>query len=405
MYGYDVAHRVRIQYGGSVTPDSIQTLMMMPDVDGALVGGASLSADSFSRIVDGGLTSLPSSNTNPLLSPPPKELMARECIATKNVLGESPVWSTRDKALYWISAPEQECWVWNLKDVPYRRLFQTQLGCVVLKEGPKGSIALGGESALLSTIMETPSSISSKSASISSTFLFPMPDYGSKATILAARPEQMENTRPNDGRVDRQGRFVFGMYNNYHREGVSAGENNAGIYRLNSKLEMVQLLDYKYRVSNCICFPADGKTMYFCDTPTRKVYAFDYPQEDGGRLTNRRLVWTMPPNFPGGPDGAQVDSAGFLFVACSGAGKVVRINPKTGHVDLIIHLPVKCPTSCTFGGSNLDELFITTRGPDGGGLYRVKMPFGIRGLPEPEFKVDPSMEVEKNRNSDMISLI
>ena len=48
---------VRIQYGGSVTPDSIDSLMIMPDVDGALVGGASLSADSFSRIVEGGAAS------------------------------------------------------------------------------------------------------------------------------------------------------------------------------------------------------------------------------------------------------------------------------------------------------------------------------------------------------------
>jgi sugar lactone lactonase YvrE len=65
----------------------------------------------------------------------------------------------------------------------------------------------------------------------------------------------------------------------------------------------------------------------------------------------------------------------------------VRVNPATGTVDVVVHLPVKCPTSCTFGGPDLDELFITTRGPDGGGLYRVKMPFGIKGLPEPEFKV------------------
>ena len=48
---------VGIQYGGSVTPDSIDSLMIMPDVDGALVGGASLSADSFSRIVEGGAAS------------------------------------------------------------------------------------------------------------------------------------------------------------------------------------------------------------------------------------------------------------------------------------------------------------------------------------------------------------
>lgn len=82
------------------------------------------------------------------------------------------------------------------------------------------------------------------------------------------------------------------------------------------------------------------------------------------------------------------DADGFLWAALSGASRVVRINPTTGTVDLVVHLPVKCPTSCTFGGKDLDELFITTRGPDGGGLYRAKLSFGIRGLPEPEFKVN-----------------
>jgi len=53
MYGLDIAENIQIQYGGSVTPDSISDLISMPDVDGALVGGASLTADSFTRIVDG----------------------------------------------------------------------------------------------------------------------------------------------------------------------------------------------------------------------------------------------------------------------------------------------------------------------------------------------------------------
>mmetsp|Transcript_23160 Transcript_23160/g.54761 ORF Transcript_23160/g.54761 Transcript_23160/m.54761 type:complete len:374 (-) Transcript_23160:124-1245(-) len=53
LYGPDVANRIQIQYGGSVTPDSISDLISMPDVDGALVGGASLTADGFTRIVDG----------------------------------------------------------------------------------------------------------------------------------------------------------------------------------------------------------------------------------------------------------------------------------------------------------------------------------------------------------------
>ncbi|KAJ8599947.1 hypothetical protein CTAYLR_002821 [Chrysophaeum taylorii] len=52
MYSPEVAEEVRIQYGGSVTPDSVDELMSMPDIDGCLVGGASLLADSFVRILN-----------------------------------------------------------------------------------------------------------------------------------------------------------------------------------------------------------------------------------------------------------------------------------------------------------------------------------------------------------------
>lgn len=320
MYGSEAARSVRIQYGGSVTPSSIQSLMKMPDVDGALVGGASLIPDSFSRIVDGGCL-------NDLLQNDyPKEFLAKECISTKNVLGESPVWSVRDQALYWISAPEEEVWTWNMKDPPFRRIFGTTIGCVAVAEGEEGSIVIAGEKAFFKTKMKVGATQS---------------DFGRGPDILSERPEQSSATRPNDGRVDRQGRLVFGMYNNYHRQGASAGENNCGLYRMTADLQLEQIMDYKYRVSNCICF--HHNIMYFCDTPTRKVYAFDYPTY--GPLQNRRLVWTMPPNLEGGPDGAQVDADGGLWMALSGAGRVVRVDPSTGKITHAVHLPVKSPTS------------------------------------------------------------
>lgn len=52
LHGLEVALRMRIQYGGSVKPDNIADLMAQPDIDGALVGGASLEAASFTKIVD-----------------------------------------------------------------------------------------------------------------------------------------------------------------------------------------------------------------------------------------------------------------------------------------------------------------------------------------------------------------
>ncbi len=52
QFGGEVAEQTRILYGGSVKPDNIQGLMAQEEIDGALVGGASLKADSFSAIVN-----------------------------------------------------------------------------------------------------------------------------------------------------------------------------------------------------------------------------------------------------------------------------------------------------------------------------------------------------------------
>lgn len=51
-HGDDVSQKIRILYGGSVKPENIGELMSQADVDGALVGGASLEAESFSKIVN-----------------------------------------------------------------------------------------------------------------------------------------------------------------------------------------------------------------------------------------------------------------------------------------------------------------------------------------------------------------
>ncbi len=50
MYSVELAAGVRIQYGGSVKPDNISELITQPDVDGALVGGASLEVETFAQI-------------------------------------------------------------------------------------------------------------------------------------------------------------------------------------------------------------------------------------------------------------------------------------------------------------------------------------------------------------------
>ncbi len=55
LYGEDTAEAVRIQYGGSVKPANIQELLATSDIDGALVGGASLDPESFLALVNAGV--------------------------------------------------------------------------------------------------------------------------------------------------------------------------------------------------------------------------------------------------------------------------------------------------------------------------------------------------------------
>ena len=51
-YGKAAAGKVRIQYGGSMNPKNVKGLMAQPEIDGGLIGGASLKAEDFSKVVN-----------------------------------------------------------------------------------------------------------------------------------------------------------------------------------------------------------------------------------------------------------------------------------------------------------------------------------------------------------------
>jgi len=89
-------------------------------------------------------------------------------------------------------------------------------------------------------------------------------------------------------------------------------------------------------------------------------------------------------SYPGVPDGMTIDTEGYLWIALYGGGKVLRVNPVDGEVTGQVEVPAQYTTSCTFGGSSLTTLFITTAtdrsrqttGPDG---YVFSVEAGVRG--------------------------
>jgi sugar lactone lactonase YvrE len=119
----------------------------------------------------------------------------------------------------------------------------------------------------------------------------------------------------------------------------------------------------KVACANGISFSPDGKTMYFCDTSLRIIWAYDYDIETGTPSNRRNFVDFAAKGIRGSPDGATVDAAGGLWSCNHGAGKVTRYKPEDGTIDVVVSLPhgtskyVTCPA---LGGKNMDTLFITS---------------------------------------------
>jgi sugar lactone lactonase YvrE len=182
----------------------------------------------------------------------------------------------------------------------------------------------------------------------------------------------------NEGACDPDGRFYGGSMAYDQTPGA------ASLYRLEPD-RSVQVVLEGVTVSNGLDWSPDGSHAYYNDTATHQVAVFDYDRDSG--LTRRRVfVETAPAR----PDGLTVDSEGGVWVALSNAGAVRRYAPD-GVLEAVLEVAARKVTACTFGGRDLDQLFITTsreglepgEDPLAGSLFRA-VP-GVRGLPVREF--------------------
>lgn len=188
----------------------------------------------------------------------------------------------------------------------------------------------------------------------------------------------MAGMRLNDGRVDRQGRFWVGSM-------VEDPEQpaEARLYCLTGGQLQTHLRGIG--IANGLCWSPDGTVCYFADSRHATIWRFAFDAKRG-ILSDRR---DFARSVKGCPDGAAVDSEGFLWSAQWGCGCVVRYAPD-GRIDRIVEVPVEQPSCVAFGGPDLDQLFVTSAqvgltGPQTGAGDLFVYNAGIRGLPESRF--------------------
>jgi sugar lactone lactonase YvrE len=150
-------------------------------------------------------------------------------------------------------------------------------------------------------------------------------------------------------------------------------------------------MDRGFTISNGIGWGPDDRTMYFTDTPSRRIYRYDFDATTGG-IANRRVFVEAEPGH-GGPDGMTVDAEGFVWSAQFDRWCIHRYAPD-GTLDRAVRMPVQRPTTCMFGGPDLATLYVTSARmdladaalaaqPQAGGVFALEP--GVRGLPEPRF--------------------
>ncbi|MBC2596449.1 SMP-30/gluconolactonase/LRE family protein [Ruficoccus amylovorans] len=174
---------------------------------------------------------------------------------------------------------------------------------------------------------------------------------GNEITFLVDPEAHLKDTRFNEGKPGPDGRLFAGSMSDDKVSPLGS------LWLIEKDLSARQLLD-NVAISNGLCWSHDEQTMYYIDSPTRRVEAFDYDAATGS-LKNRRTVVEVPDGL-GKPDGMTIDVEGNLWVALYGGGMVACYDPIKGKMIERVLAPCPGVTCPTFGGPGLETLYFTT---------------------------------------------
>jgi len=272
-----------------------------------------------------------------------------------NSLGEGPIWHPERRSILWIDILEKNLYelTWESQQLKSWKM-PAKIGTVAIESKNSVIVALQGGIARFNLDSEAL-------------------DY------LAELETTIETNRPNDGKCDSEGRLWQGTID------LDCAKEAGALYcfdgeNCNKKLGNLT-------ISNGMAWSLDNQRFYFIDSPTFCIDAYLFDAKSA-KITFERTVIKVPESM-GLPDGMTIDSDGMLWVALWGGFAVGRWNPHTGDLLETIELPVPQVTSCTFGGKDWDELFITTarvgmsdealaQYPESGHLFIQKM--SVKGI-------------------------
>ncbi|PKG22296.1 SMP-30/gluconolactonase/LRE family protein [Niallia nealsonii] len=246
----------------------------------------------------------------------------------KAELGEGPCWDARTGILYWVDIEGEKVCAFNPTTGENKEIVLDQQVSAVVPTLNKDKLIVALEKGL-----------------------FYLQEQTEELQLITEIERNLPDNRTNDGKCDAYGRFWIGTMNKKEEKEQGA------LYCLDTNGEFTKKLD-NISTSNGLAWDKNNNYMYYIDTPTQKVLRYEFALDTA--ILGKAVEVVDFSDEEGFPDGMTIDQEGMLWIAHWGGSKVSRWNPNTNKKLEDIELPVLNVTSCTFGGGNLQELYITT---------------------------------------------
>ncbi|MES2465284.1 MAG: SMP-30/gluconolactonase/LRE family protein [Armatimonadota bacterium] len=265
--------------------------------------------------------------------------------------GENPYWTSSDGCVYWTDIPRGKLFRYDTQTGTHETIYQGE---------PVGGFTLQKDGSWLLFRVND---------------IVRMTPEGVVTSLLPFADETAQ--RFNDVIADAQGRVFAGT--------IGADRESGGLYRVDLDGTITKLFAGT-GCANGMGFTSDLSQFYWTCSTNRQIFRFRYDPETGA-LTDRELFYQSAPD-EATPDGMVVDSSGIVWSAQYGSSAILKLDPTDGRIVDRITLPVSRITSLTFGGSELDTMYVTTAGGKtdvdsaDGTLYSVT---GSGATGQPEF--------------------
>ncbi len=184
-------------------------------------------------------------------------------------------------------------------------------------------------------------------------------DFNDHFELFAQVEPNLPDNRLNEGVVGPDGAFWIGtMQNNINPDGSpkNIAESTGKLYRCCTNNSVEQLTEDTFGITNTFVW-ADNQRFITADTLENALYSYAIDTQSQ-HLSGRK---TIVSGFSCGlPDGSCLDAEGYIWnCRVVGGSCLIRFDPD-GRIDRVVDLPCSWPTSCTFGGENLDTLYVTS---------------------------------------------